>query len=68
MLTLQPRHRLDIRLRHFAYALIAAAWARNPEDLSVRLEVRSLVGLVEPAGGAEPELRLARCPRRVIQS
>lgn len=38
MLTLQPRHRLDIRLRHFAYALIAGAWARNPERLSARLE------------------------------
>jgi perosamine synthetase len=38
MFTLQPRHRLDIRLRDFAYALIAAAWARNPERLSARLE------------------------------
>jgi perosamine synthetase len=39
MLTLQPRHRLDIRLRDFAYALLAGAWARNPERLSARLEV-----------------------------
>jgi len=38
MLTLQPRHRLDIRLRHLAYALLAAAWARNAERLSARLE------------------------------
>jgi perosamine synthetase len=40
MCTLQPRHRLDIRLRDFAYALIAGAWARNPEGLSARLEAR----------------------------
>jgi perosamine synthetase len=40
MFTLQPRHRLDIRLRHFAYALMAGAWTRNPEDLSARLEAR----------------------------
>jgi hypothetical protein len=39
MLTLQPRHRLDIRLRHFSYALFASAWARNPDRLSARLEV-----------------------------
>jgi perosamine synthetase len=38
MLTLQPRHRLDIRLRHFSYALLAAGWARNPERLSARVE------------------------------
>jgi perosamine synthetase len=38
MLTLQPRHRLDIRLRDFAYALLAAAWARGPERLSARVE------------------------------
>jgi len=38
MLTLQSRHRLDIRLRHFAYALVAGAWAREPERLSSRLE------------------------------
>jgi dTDP-4-amino-4,6-dideoxygalactose transaminase len=38
MFTLQPRHRLDIRLRHFAYALLAVVWARNPERLSARLE------------------------------
>ncbi len=37
MLTLQPRHRLDIRLRHFAYALFACARARNAERLSARL-------------------------------
>src|ERR1700674_1499156 len=40
MFTLQPRHRLDIRLRDFAYALIAVAWARKPERLSARLEAR----------------------------
>ena len=38
MFTLQPRHRLDIGLRHFAYALLAGVWARNPEALSARLE------------------------------
>ena len=38
MLTLQSRHRLDIRLRDFAYALSAAAWASNAERLSSRLE------------------------------
>src|SRR5258708_27098214 len=38
MLTLQPRHRLDIRLRDFAYALLAGIWARNPERLGVQLE------------------------------
>jgi dTDP-4-amino-4,6-dideoxygalactose transaminase len=38
MFTLQPRHRLDIGLRHFAYALFAVAWARNLERLSARLE------------------------------
>ncbi len=38
MLTLQPRHRLDIRLRDFAYALAAGAWARGPERLSARIE------------------------------
>jgi perosamine synthetase len=38
MLTLQPRHRLDIRFRDFAYALLAFAWAGNPERLSARLE------------------------------
>ncbi|HEY0830052.1 MAG TPA: DegT/DnrJ/EryC1/StrS family aminotransferase [Candidatus Dormibacteraeota bacterium] len=38
MFTLQPRHRLDIGLRHFAYALFAGAWARSPERLSARLE------------------------------
>jgi perosamine synthetase len=37
MFTLRPRHRLDIRLRDFAYALLAGAWARNPERLSARL-------------------------------
>jgi perosamine synthetase len=34
MLKLQSRHRLDIRLRHFAYALLACAWARDAERLS----------------------------------
>src|SRR5450759_432681 len=38
MFTLQSRHRLDIRLRHFAYALVAGVWAREPERLSKRLE------------------------------
>ena len=38
MFTLQPRHRLDIGLRDFAYALFAGAWARHPERLSARLE------------------------------
>jgi perosamine synthetase len=38
MLTLQPRHCLDIRLRHFAHALLAAIWARSPERLSARVE------------------------------
>jgi len=38
MLTLQSRHRLDIHLRHFAYALFAGAWARDAERLSSRLE------------------------------
>ena len=37
MFTLRPRHRLDIRLRDFAYALLAGAWARNPGRLSARL-------------------------------
>ncbi len=37
MLTLQPRHRLDIRLRHFAYALFACVWARDGERLTTRL-------------------------------
>ena len=39
MFTFQPRHRLDIRLCHFAYALLAGIWARNPGRLSSRLEV-----------------------------
>jgi perosamine synthetase len=38
MLTLQSRHRLDIGLRHFAYALLAGAFARDAERLSSRLE------------------------------
>jgi hypothetical protein len=38
MLTLQARHRLDIRLRDFAYALSAVAWARNAERLTAELE------------------------------
>jgi hypothetical protein len=38
MLTLQSRHRLDIGLRHFAYALLAGAWARDAERLSCCLE------------------------------
>lgn len=38
MLTLQSRHRLDIGLRDFAYALWAGAWARDAGRLSSRLE------------------------------
>ena len=38
MFTLQPRHRLDIRLRDFAYALLAGIWARNAERLGAGLE------------------------------
>lgn len=38
MLTLQARHRLDIRFRDFAYALSAGAGAHNAERLTVRLE------------------------------
>lgn len=38
MLTLQSRHRLDIRLGDFAYALFASAWACDAERLSSRLE------------------------------
>jgi perosamine synthetase len=37
MLTLQSRHRLDIHLRHFAYALSAGIWARDEETRSARL-------------------------------
>jgi perosamine synthetase len=38
VLKLHARHRLDIRLRDFAYALFACTWARGPESLTVRLE------------------------------
>jgi dTDP-4-amino-4,6-dideoxygalactose transaminase len=38
MLSLQSRHRLDIRLRDFAYALSACAWASDAKRLSSRLE------------------------------
>ena len=38
MLTVQSRHRLDIRLKHFGYALLASAWARDADRLSSRLE------------------------------
>ncbi len=38
MLTLQARHRLDIRLRDFAYALAACAGAHNAERLTSELE------------------------------
>src|SRR5258708_35324106 len=38
MLTWRPRLRLDIRLRDFAYALLACVWARHPERLDARLE------------------------------
>jgi perosamine synthetase len=37
MLKLQSRHRLDIRFRHFAYALAACVWARDPNERSARL-------------------------------
>jgi perosamine synthetase len=37
MLKLQSRHRLDIRARHFAYALLAGLWARDAEHASARL-------------------------------
>src|SRR6267378_863834 len=37
MLTLQSRHRLDIRARHFAYALAACILAQRPDHLAVRL-------------------------------
>ena len=38
MLTLQARHRLDIRFRDFAYALAACAGAHNAERLTSELE------------------------------
>src|SRR5258708_17816562 len=38
MLTLQARHRLDIRLSDFAYALAACAGAHNAERLTSELE------------------------------
>ena len=38
MLTLQSRHRLDIRFRDFAYALAACAWAHSAERLTTGLE------------------------------
>jgi perosamine synthetase len=38
MLKLHSRHRLDIQLHDFAYALFACAWARNAASLSPRLE------------------------------
>src|SRR6202022_1019064 len=38
MLTLHARHRLDIRFRDFASALVACAWARNAERLTIELE------------------------------
>src|SRR6202171_265742 len=37
MLTVQSRHRLDIRFRHFVYALSACLWARDPEHRSAQL-------------------------------
>ena len=37
MLKLQSRHRLDIRLRDFAYALSAVIWARDADELGARL-------------------------------
>lgn len=37
MLTLQSRHRLDIRLRDFAYAALAVVWARDAEEFGTRL-------------------------------
>src|ERR1700682_3233583 len=38
MLSLQSRHRLDIRFRHFAYAVLSFVRARDPQLLSARLE------------------------------
>lgn len=37
MLTLQARHRLDIRFGHFVYALSACVWARDQERSASRL-------------------------------
>ena len=37
MLTLQSRHRLDIRFRDFVYALAAAVWAQDADSRSGRL-------------------------------
>ena len=37
MLKLQSRHRLDIRFRHFVYALSACVWARDADRLGARL-------------------------------
>src|SRR6267378_2156537 len=45
MLTLHSRHRLDIRFRHFVYALAACIWAGDAEALSSRL-----VGTWSPSG------------------
>jgi dTDP-4-amino-4,6-dideoxygalactose transaminase len=38
MLTLQARHRLDIRFSDLAYALAACAWAHDAERLTSELE------------------------------
>jgi len=45
MLTLHARHRLDIGLRQFLYALSACIWARDAQRLSARL-----VGGWSPSG------------------
>ena len=45
MLTLNSRHRLDIRLGHFAYGLSACLWARDPERLGA-----ALAGTWSPGG------------------
>ena len=45
MLTLNSRHRLDIRFRDFVYALTACIWARDAQALSSRL-----VGTWSPSG------------------
>src|SRR3984893_2932441 len=37
MLTLQSRHRLDIRFRHFVYALSACGWEPQADRLGARL-------------------------------
>src|SRR4029077_16559877 len=45
MLNLHSRHRLDIRLGHFAYGLSACLWARDPDRLGA-----ALAGTWSPGG------------------